>query len=129
VIPPLRERLEDIPAILEARRSPFQWQPDAIDELLRYDWPGNVRQLENVMEAAEAWAEDAEVRASQVRAVLATQPVGAKPRSRHERAQKVVEALRGNGGVIAAAARSLRVCENTVRRDLKKLKLNPSELR
>jgi len=59
VLPPLRERIEDIPALaahFAARVSeqngwkskPFA--PDAIEELQRYPWPGNVRELRNVVE-------------------------------------------------------------------------------
>jgi DNA-binding NtrC family response regulator len=57
-VPPLRERREDIPLLcnyfLEKYRdryqSPVQQFPkDLMESLLRYDWPGNVRQLENVV--------------------------------------------------------------------------------
>jgi two-component system nitrogen regulation response regulator NtrX len=59
VLPPLRERLEDIPVLVEhfARQVAEQngWKPiafhaDAIGELKRYHWPGNVRELRNVVE-------------------------------------------------------------------------------
>ena len=58
-LPPLRERLEDIPLLVEhflakiARRTgkaEKQLAPDALGLLLGYSWPGNIRQLENVME-------------------------------------------------------------------------------
>ncbi len=58
-IPPLRERVEDIPALaahFAARVSEQNgWKPkpfaaDAIEELRRYAWPGNVRELRNVVE-------------------------------------------------------------------------------
>jgi two-component system nitrogen regulation response regulator NtrX len=59
VVPPLRERKEDIP--LFARhflkefasaygRRPREITDDAIDVLMRYGWPGNVRELRNVIE-------------------------------------------------------------------------------
>ena len=59
IVPPLRERREDIPALLEHflkyyaahhRTSPRAWSPEAIDLLSAYDWPGNVRQLRNIVE-------------------------------------------------------------------------------
>jgi len=65
-IPSLRERKEDIPslttAILERiarRRGSEGWHltPQAAEALSDYDWPGNVRQLENVLERATAFAE------------------------------------------------------------------------
>ena len=57
-IPPLRERLEDVPALVDhlmrriARDSPFSIEPDAIAVLQRHDWPGNVRELFHTLERA-----------------------------------------------------------------------------
>jgi Nif-specific regulatory protein len=60
-IPPLRERREDILALLEhfraklaerSRGKPPRFTPRALDLLSRYDWPGNVRELENEVERA-----------------------------------------------------------------------------
>jgi DNA-binding NtrC family response regulator len=62
-IPPLRERLEDIPLLarhfLKLHRDAIGKNVDeithaAIKKLMRYDWPGNVRELENVIERAVA---------------------------------------------------------------------------
>src|SRR5436305_6738363 len=59
VVPPLRARADDIPALVEhfaAQVAEFNgWKakpflPDAIQELQRYSWPGNVRELRNVVE-------------------------------------------------------------------------------
>ena len=63
-LPPLRERSEDIP-LLVARfidklqpggegREPVVVSQDAMRRLMAYEWPGNVRQLENVIERALA---------------------------------------------------------------------------
>ena len=60
-LPPLRERREDIAALVEhfARihggRRGLQYvgvEPESLDRMLHYDWPGNVRELENVIERA-----------------------------------------------------------------------------
>ncbi len=60
-LPPLRERREDIPALVEAllasmRESdpstPARVSPRAVDALKAHDWPGNVRELRNVLERA-----------------------------------------------------------------------------
>ncbi len=58
-IPPLRERKEDIPDIVDfflqvKVRSKIKktLSPEALQLLLRYDWPGNIRELENVIERA-----------------------------------------------------------------------------
>jgi transcriptional regulator with PAS, ATPase and Fis domain len=60
VVPPLRERSEDIPLlahhfadqILQAPASPFDLSPTLIEELKSHNWPGNVRELRNVVERA-----------------------------------------------------------------------------
>ena len=66
-LPPLRERLEDVPALAEhflrqacrhARRSVPSVGAEALRLLRAYPWPGNVRELENEMERAVALADD-----------------------------------------------------------------------
>ncbi len=58
-IPPLRERKDDIPKLLyhflevycrQIRKHIDGFSDDAIETLVSYDWPGNVRQLKNVVE-------------------------------------------------------------------------------
>jgi DNA-binding NtrC family response regulator len=65
-MPPLREIKEDIPHLVhhfmkkfskESHRVVNRISPDAMDLLMRYDWPGNVRQLENIIERAFALGE------------------------------------------------------------------------
>ena len=61
VVPPMRERREDILLLAdfflkqyaEKNNRPIKgFTPRAVDLLMRYDWPGNVRELENVVERA-----------------------------------------------------------------------------
>ncbi len=65
-IPPLRERTEDIPELSQLFLQRFctkmnkpllTIQSEAYDTLLRYHWPGNVRQLQNVIERAVVLAQ------------------------------------------------------------------------
>ena len=58
VVPPLRERREDIPALIDyfrercasvLRRAPICFTQEALDYLSAYDWPGNVRELSNLI--------------------------------------------------------------------------------
>jgi DNA-binding NtrC family response regulator len=60
-IPPLRERRDDIPILIEhfvekhrqrTGKRVDRVEPDVIEVLQRYDWPGNVRELENTIERA-----------------------------------------------------------------------------
>src|SRR5213083_1692934 len=59
VIPPLRERKEDIPILVrgflrhfckENQKPLLELAPDAMDALLAYDWPGNIRELRTAIE-------------------------------------------------------------------------------
>jgi DNA-binding NtrC family response regulator len=59
VIPPLRERPEDVPLLIkhflsrasaEAARTTPQIEADAMSRLLRYPWPGNARELQNAIQ-------------------------------------------------------------------------------
>ena len=79
VLPPLRERREDIPALVDhfARQVAAQngWKPmpfasEAIEELKRYPWRGNVRELRNVVERLLLLATGDSVDAATVRAAL-----------------------------------------------------------
>ncbi len=65
-MPPLRKIKEDIPHLVrhfmkkfskESHRQVTRVDPDVMDLLMRYEWPGNVRQLENVVERAFALGE------------------------------------------------------------------------
>ncbi len=58
-LPPLRERIDDIPLLAEhfmakysraMQRRPARITPDAMRFLMAYGWPGNIRELENVIE-------------------------------------------------------------------------------
>ena len=75
-IPPLRERLEDLPVLADLLRRELaqrQGRPakrlsaGALDLLSRHDWPGNVRQLQNVLESAAILAEGPEILPESVR--------------------------------------------------------------
>ncbi len=70
-IPPLRERIEDIPPLVEHFVHKFSQQmnkrisrvaPDAMALLQQYPWPGNVRELENAVERAMVVAQEPELR-------------------------------------------------------------------
>ncbi|MBI1978404.1 MAG: sigma-54-dependent Fis family transcriptional regulator [Candidatus Omnitrophica bacterium] len=71
VLPPLRERTEDIPLFVAyflehfAKKSgldtQYQITEEALEVLRSYEWPGNIRELENVIERLIALAESAKI--------------------------------------------------------------------
>ena len=75
-VPPLRERREDIALLADTllRRlaeecgdSPARLHPDALAKLQNYRFPGNVRELENMLERAYTLCEDEEIKAGDLR--------------------------------------------------------------
>src|SRR5579871_1247325 len=68
-IPPLRERKEDIPYLVEhfAQKFGGKISEGALERLLAYHWPGNVRELENVVERSILLAQGPRVEAADVR--------------------------------------------------------------
>jgi DNA-binding NtrC family response regulator len=74
-IPPLRERVEDIPLLLEHfldklsvknNRGRLAFSPEAVARLQRQSWPGNVRELEHKVEMIVALAKGAQVEADEI---------------------------------------------------------------
>jgi two-component system, NtrC family, nitrogen regulation response regulator NtrX len=87
-LPPLRQRCEDLPALVEyfGRQvsaqngwKPVPFNPAAIDALKEYVWPGNIRELRNVVERLLLLA-DAEVDAEAVRMALPATVEASNPR-------------------------------------------------
>jgi transcriptional regulator with PAS, ATPase and Fis domain len=62
-LPPLRDRLEDLPLLTSEFLTKFsarclEISPDALQVLASHSWPGNVRELRNVMERASILLDD-----------------------------------------------------------------------
>ncbi len=69
-VPPLKERMEDIPLLVDhftkELREEIRFSRDALSELLKYDWPGNVRELRNVVQRTVLMCSDEIVSAKEV---------------------------------------------------------------
>ena len=87
-IPPLRERRGDIPLL--ARHLLVQLAPDlalsqpAIEKLAAYDFPGNVRELGNILERSAALAESDEIGPADLNILGGASATTAIPASRHD---------------------------------------------
>jgi transcriptional regulator with PAS, ATPase and Fis domain len=91
-VPPLRERPEDIPALVEhAIRhtgAACTVTPEAMDVLSRYSWPGNVRELQNVVEhIASLLAEGSRVEVDDLPGPIVSRVLGGITPSRERRRQ------------------------------------------
>lgn len=93
-LPPLRERKEDIPALVEffLRRYCQEnhkeirgIEAEAMDMLLQHDWPGNVRELENDIERAVVLCQGEWITADMIREQLQTPRRLRRPRSMYQR--------------------------------------------
>jgi DNA-binding NtrC family response regulator len=75
-VPALRQRREDIPQLVQHFLTPARggkalaFARDAIERLIAYDWPGNIRELRNLVERLQILHEGAEVRAADLPAEL-----------------------------------------------------------
>jgi DNA-binding NtrC family response regulator len=140
-VPPLRERREDIPGLVERflRRFAAESQVrgktvsrEAMDLLLKYHYPGNVRELENIIHRAVVLSRgetittaDLPIRVGESRGA----GVGSETTSFVERVAEferalIVEALEAAGGVQTRAARALGMSERHLRYKLKKYGLS-----
>jgi DNA-binding NtrC family response regulator len=137
MLPPLRERSEDIPALArhflqrfakEVKKNLSEISEEALGKLSAYDWPGNVRELANVIERAVVLGQGPEI----ARHDLPARIVAVQSESRSEgisyrdamdayRRQLVMRALAQTQGNRAAAARVLGLHEKYFLRLLKSL--------
>ncbi len=139
-VPPLRERKEDIPELVEhfirkygpgMNRAIKRIDPRAMERLIRYDWPGNIRELENVVERGLVLG-SGEVLRFDKQLLGDSQP--ARPESKelttleeHER-RYVLEVLEWTNGVVSGpqgAAKILGMKPTTLQSRLKKLGIQP----
>jgi len=84
---PLRQRLEDVPELARhflaqlaqrSGRAPLELEPDALALLAQLDYPGNVRQLRNLLEGAWVFAEGSSVRRADFERLLENGPALAR---------------------------------------------------
>ncbi|MBL8949169.1 MAG: sigma-54-dependent Fis family transcriptional regulator [Myxococcaceae bacterium] len=136
-LPALRERLGDVPQLVEelARRADFAGgdapvaTPAALEALARHTWPGNIRELDNVVTRALIASGGGTIEAGHLpwgeRAPTAPKVAATAPRAelrslaRAER-DHVVEVLTALGGNISDAARTLEVSRTTLYRMLRR---------
>jgi len=140
-MPPLRSRLEDIPALVssyttllcaEMGRAPMPASTEVLEVFQRYDWPGNVRELRNVLESTLMLSEPGqreimlkdlpvEVLAAQSGSAPAPSPQD------HQEKRALIEALRQSGGNQTTAAKLLGCHRNTVRARIRHHGINGME--
>jgi transcriptional regulator with PAS, ATPase and Fis domain len=139
-LPPLRERVEDLPvlayhflrsAAAKVNKKVERITAEALDLLNRYGWPGNLRELENIIERAVVLASERSIQSHHLPLHL-QEPgkleltvddgllAGKERLIREFERQAVVRFLRETGGNISAAARKARITRRNFHRLLAK---------
>jgi len=133
-LPPLRERREDIPLLVEAfierarlktRKAITGISKEAMEALMHHSWPGNVRELINVIEYAWVLCPEGMIQPGHLPAPLGLgggrhfRSPGALPAGRQQERQRLVEALAASRGKKTEAARLLGISRVTLWKRLK----------
>jgi two-component system response regulator HydG len=138
--PPLRERREDIPLLAQHFLGRFNQRNStrrtltqgALQKMALYDFPGNVRELENTVEQAAALARSDEIEADDVFIETRTTPPMDTPASGVRTLSQEVDAaekraieaaVQRNEGQLEKVARDLDVSTTTLWRKMKRLGL------
>jgi DNA-binding NtrC family response regulator len=130
-IPPLRERKEDIAAISndiltafasERGVAPLRIAPDALRAMQQYRWPGNIRELRNVIERALLLCEGTELHERDLSLdVYAVDDEDHEPTTINEIERRhIVRTLRQLGSNVEATSRRLGIPRSSLYRKLKK---------
>jgi DNA-binding NtrC family response regulator len=147
-MPPLRERKEDIPILVrgflrhfcKANEKPLlDLAPDAMDALLVYDWPGNIRELRTAIEHGVVMATGPKITlrdlpmavrqaatAKLPEGISATQAFGEKtsPLDLHETERRLIaQSLAATNGNVTAAAKKLGISRRTLHRKINEMNL------
>ncbi len=141
-LPPLRERREDILTIADSfidrmnritGKNLLGLSPRAIELFMSHDWPGNIRELENVIEHAFILCSEGLILCEHLPGSLTRrlEPPAAAfvgMTLAQIEAAAILDALRRHGGNRSAAARELGVDKTTIWRKMKKIGLKEPSL-
>jgi len=147
-LPPLRERIGDIPLLAErflkelserSGRQVLGLQEEAMRRMQMYDWPGNVRQLENVMERAVVLSKNHvigvedlpdEVAEPSARGTAVADSNGILPLKKALEAPEreiILQALEANHGSRQATAEALGINRTTLYKKMKRYGIEMAE--
>ncbi len=133
-LPPLRERIEDVPLLARYFTNKFNKKigknirkisNEAMDMLINYSWPGNIRELENTIERAVVIAEADEIRREDIPIEIATLSNDSKKDLTLESIEKehILKVLNLVSGNKKKASRLLGLDATTLWRKLKKYRI------
>jgi DNA-binding NtrC family response regulator len=128
-IPPLRQRPDDIKALaaefvrrFSPHEPPPRLAPEALQALLRLDWPGNVRQLENVLRGLVSGGRRSDITLDDLPVDIRRQTSRRRlTRLEQMELDQILLALRQSDGNKVDAARALGISRSTLYRKLEAL--------
>jgi len=128
-LPALRERSDDLPLLIDSllqRLAPTavpRIDPSAMKALGLHGWPGNIRELRNVLERARLFTDDGVIRLADLPAELRRETVAATPQRRRGRneLEQLAHALAMFEGSRSELAKTLGMSERTLYRRLQAL--------
>jgi transcriptional regulator with PAS, ATPase and Fis domain len=134
-VPPLRERPEDIVALAEhflRLKAPAKsFSNEAISALLSHPWPGNIRELRNLVAKIAMESPGPEVDFAKVTAAISGEPAALRQTASMPvgnldsmEEQMIIKALERTGGQRALAAEQLGISRRTLSRKLKEYNIN-----
>ncbi len=151
-MPPLRERIDDIEALSQNFIKKFSTQhgrviqgitPEALDMLRAYRWPGNIRELENVIERSFIVENSHEITIDSLPESIKLAPKGETEKTANmgysgpldfdafkEEMEKefIVNALKANNGRIKQTVAQANIPKNTLLRKIRKYGINVKDL-
>jgi len=134
-IPPLRDRISDIPLLAQHCLNKYRrklnsqvtgFSQEALQGLCNYDYPGNVRELENLIERALILSTGPQIEADEWLPALPVNTGGVTRMEQLERAEieRLLERYQGN---LALVAKELGVSRTTLWRRLKDYRVQPDK--
>ncbi|MBH3426655.1 sigma-54-dependent Fis family transcriptional regulator [Pseudomonas alkylphenolica] len=129
-LPALRERVDDLPLLIESLLQRIAGKPvptvdsDAMKRLSLHSYPGNIRELRNILERARLFADEGVIRTEHLPADLRGQNENLNlpmPRRSKENLGQLAQALESFDGSRSALAEHLGMSERTLYRRLREL--------
>lgn len=149
-LPPLRDRSEDIPALVHhflkkiGKKHPTKIagiSPISLEALKRYHWPGNIRELENLIERAFIVENSQEIQLSSLPEYVReemeshSKPLAYEGPLDYDRFKEnterefIISALKANKGKINQTVAHANIPKNTLLRKIKKYSIHPEEFK
>jgi len=132
-VPPLRDRVDDIPVLAnyflrayceKYNRIQMRFNTHALEKLANYSWPGNVRELQHSIEKAVIMSDSAVLMPTDFEFSLASRSIHRQEMTLEEmEKQMIIDSLKRNGNNLSVVAEKLGITRQTLYNKLRKYNL------